>query len=123
VEQVGRLLVLNEGMASLDAPLDVDPLLSVGESLADQSSLSPDLSLQHSEVQGHMHEWLDRLSERQRSVLERRYGLNGHDIHTLEQLAEDLGLTRERVRQIQLEALATLRRILQEEGVAREAVL
>ena len=51
-----------------------------------------------------MRQWLDELSERQRRVIERRYGLSGVEVATLEQLARELGVTRERVRQIQAEA-------------------
>ena len=64
-----------------------------------------------------------RLSDKQRLVIERRYGLNGRDVATLEMLAHDLGVTRERVRQIQLEALGQLRRQLAREGVGRDSVL
>jgi len=123
VQDVRRLLLLNERMASLDAPLDVDPMLSVGESLADENSPPPDLRLELAEMQAQVHRWLDQLSERQRSVIEKRYGLNGSEIATLEQLAQDLSLTRERVRQIQLEALSRLRRILRRNGISREALL
>jgi RNA polymerase nonessential primary-like sigma factor len=70
-----------------------------------------------------VHEWLNQLNERQRSVIERRYGLNGLEIHTLEQLAQTLDLTRERIRQIQIEALASLRQILRRSGLSREALL
>jgi RNA polymerase nonessential primary-like sigma factor len=119
---VRRLLVLNERMASLDAPLDIDPMLSVGESLADENALTPEARLEVSEMEEQVERWLDQLPERQRSVIERRYGLNGSDICTLEQLAQDLHLTRERVRQIQLEALSSLRRILRRCGINRNAV-
>ncbi len=120
--EVRRLLVLNERMASLDAPLDIDPMLSVGESLADENSLTPEARLELSEIEGQVQDWLDQLSERQRSVVEKRYGLSGSEIHTLEQLAQDLHLTRERVRQIQLEALSSLRRILRRSGIHRDAL-
>ena len=63
------------------------------------------------------------LSEKQRKVIEYRYGLNGHEMATLEELAERLSLTRERVRQIQIEALAQLRRILKRHGVSRDILL
>ena len=121
-DDVRRLLVLNERMASLDAPLDIDPMLSVGESLADESSLTPDARLELSEMEAQVEEWLNQLSERQRSVIERRYGLSGSEISTLEQLAQDLQLTRERVRQIQLEALSSLRRILRRCGINRDVL-
>jgi len=121
-EDVRRLLVLNERMASLDAPLEIDPMLSVGESLADESSLAPDARLELSEMEAQVEEWLDQLSERHRSVIERRYGLSGSEISTLEQLAQDLQLTRERVRQIQLDALSSLRRILRRSGINRDVL-
>jgi len=121
-EDVRRLLVLNERMASLDAPLDIDPMLSVGESLADENCLTPEARLELSEMEDQVGTWLTHLTERQRNVIERRYGLNGTEICTLEQLAQDLHLTRERVRQIQLEALASLRRILRRSGIKRDVL-
>jgi RNA polymerase nonessential primary-like sigma factor len=121
-EDVRRLLVLNERMASLDAPLEIDPMLSVGESLADENCLTPQARLELSEMEDQVEAWLDQLSERQRNVIERRYGLSGTEICTLEQLAQDLNLTRERVRQIQLEALSSLRRILRRSGIKRDVL-
>ena len=115
--EVRRLLSLNERMTSLDAPLDIDPLLSIGETIADENTPGPDVRLENIETENYVHEWLSQLSERQRNVIEHRYGLNGLEIHTLEQLARILRLTRERVRQIQLEALASLRKILRRGGV------
>ena len=121
--RVRRLLSLNERMTSLDAPLDIDPMLSVGESIADENTLPPDVRLENREIEHHLHDWLNLLNERQRSVIERRYGLNGLEIHTLEQLAQSLDLTRERVRQIQIEALESLRKILRRSGMSRETLL
>ena len=123
VHEVRRLLSLNERMTSLDAPLDIDPLLSVGESIADENTLPPDIRLENAEIETRVHQWLEQLGERQRSVIERRYGLNGSEIHTLEQLAQSLDLTRERVRQIQIEALACLRNILRRNGMSRDTLL
>ena len=121
-ENVRRLLALNERMASLDAPLEVDPMLSLGESLPDESAVTPEARLELVEIEKRVLEWLARLSDRQRRVIERRYGLNDSDISTLEQLAQELGLTRERVRQIQLEALSSLRRILRRNGIGRDVL-
>jgi RNA polymerase nonessential primary-like sigma factor len=123
VEDVRRLLSLNERMTSLDAPLEIDPMLSVGESIADENTPQPDIRLENAEIETYVREWLGQLNERQRSVIERRYGLNGSEIHTLEQLAQSLNLTRERVRQIQIEALASLRKILRRSGMSRETLL
>ena len=76
VGRVRRLLTLNERMTSLDAPLDIDPMLSVGESIADENTLPPDIRLENIEIEHYVHEWLDQLNERQRSVIECRYGIN-----------------------------------------------
>lgn len=65
--------------------------------------------------------WLDELSERQREVLKRRFGLAGHTAATLEQVGSDIGLTRERVRQIQIEALARLQRLARRDGYGADA--
>ena len=123
VEEVRRLLACNERTASLDAPLDIDPDLSIADAIADERTEAPDLRLEHAEIEQHVAEWVARLSDKQRLVIERRYGLNGRDVATLETLARDLGITRERVRQIQIEALGQLRRQLAREGVGRDSVL
>ena len=63
---------------------------------------------------------MEQLNDKQRWVIERRFGLNDHDIYTLEELATTMKLTRERVRQIQLEALAALKRVLRRNGMSKE---
>ena len=123
VEQVRRILGYNERITSLDAPLDNEQGLSVGDQLADADAPSPELVLHNSEIEGWIRQWLDELSDRQRRVIERRYGLNGTDVATLEQLAGELGVTRERVRQIQAEALDKLRARLRVRGLSRDALL
>jgi RNA polymerase nonessential primary-like sigma factor len=122
-DDVRRILRLNEHIASLDAPLDIDPGHSLGEFIADDGALSPEALLQMREMSALCGEWLQQLTERQRSVLERRYGLNGAELATLEELAAEMGLTRERVRQIQGEALDSLRCIVKRGGVAKDSLL
>jgi RNA polymerase nonessential primary-like sigma factor len=123
VDEVRHLLAYNERTVSLDASLDVDPDLSVADAIADDGSEAPDHHLEQLEIEQRITEWVARLSDKQRRVIERRYGLNGSDVATLEALANDLGVTRERVRQIQLEALGQLRRQLLHAGIDRDAVL
>jgi RNA polymerase nonessential primary-like sigma factor len=123
VDEVRSVLTHNEHMASLDAPLDLDPMLSIGEAISDEQGIAPEAGLQAQEVESLVKEWLEQLSERQRAVIERRFGLNNQEVRTLEDLAGQLGLTRERVRQIQLEALGQLRRILRQRGLSKEALL
>ncbi|MBB5190527.1 RNA polymerase nonessential primary-like sigma factor [Silvimonas terrae] len=123
VEDVRRIMGLNERVASLDAPLDIDPMLTIGESIPDEQHEGPETLLQNMEIERYVREWLKQLNDKQRMVIERRYGLNGYEICTLEDLAASLNLTRERVRQIQIEALEQLRRILRRYGVTRDVVL
>jgi RNA polymerase nonessential primary-like sigma factor len=122
-EEVRRILMRNEHTASLDAPLDIDPMLSVGESVADDQTVSPELQLHANEIESLVREWLSQLNDKQRTVIEKRFGLNRQEVCTLEQLASLLQLTRERVRQIQLEALAALRRLLRRRGLSKEMLL
>ena len=122
-EEVRSVLAHNEHMASLDAPLDIDPMLSIGESISDEQGVGPEAGLQAQEIESLVQQWLAQLNDKQRVVIERRFGLNNQEVCTLEELAEHLGLTRERVRQIQLEALGKLRRILHRHGLSRDVLL
>jgi RNA polymerase nonessential primary-like sigma factor len=122
-DEVRRVLGHNEHLASLDAPLDIDPMLSIGESIPDEAGASPEHLLATSEIEGLVREWLGQLTGKQRTVIEQRFGLNGHEACTLESLAERLGVTRERVRQIQIEALAQLRRVVKRRGFSKDVLL
>ncbi|MBW8305750.1 MAG: RNA polymerase sigma factor RpoS [Thiobacillus sp.] len=120
VADVRRIMQLNERVASLDAPLDVDPTLSLGEAIADDNAHLPDEMLQLEEIEHHVNEWLGHLNEKQRWVIERRFGLNGCAACTLEDLALELQVTRERVRQIQMESLRVLRQTLRRRGISKD---
>lgn len=123
VEDIRRILALNEHIASLDAPLDIDPNHTMAEIIADDGSSDPESLLQSSEIGTLLDDWLAQLSERQQIVIERRYGLNGQDVATLDSIATDLGLTRERVRQIQMEGLDRLRKIIKRGNISRDSLL
>lgn len=123
VAEVRAILLASERTASLDAPLDIDPDLTVADAIAAESEGEPDSQAVSKEIELHVAEWVGQLSERQRQVIERRYGLNGFDACTLEDLASDLGLTRERVRQIQLDALKNLRKRLSRDRIAKNDLL
>jgi RNA polymerase nonessential primary-like sigma factor len=122
-DEVRDVLAHSEHTASLDAPLDIDPLLSIGDAIADEQSMPAELALHASEIESLVRTWLSQLNDKQRTVIERRFGLSGQEVCTLEQLAALLGVTRERVRQIQLEALAALRRVLRGRGLSKEMLL
>ncbi len=123
VDDVRALLALSEHTASLDAPLEVDPTLSIGESLADDHVDPPDSGIQNAEVESLVRDWIAKLNDKQRTVIRHRYGLDECEVMTLEELASRLGLTRERVRQIQLEALGQLRRAIRRRGISRDVLL
>ena len=123
VDEVRHILSLNEHIASLDAPLDIDPSHSMGEVIADDGGDDPESLLQSSEVGNLLDDWLAQLTDRQRHVVERRYGLNGADVATLDTIAGDLGLTRERVRQIQMEGLERIRKIIKRGNISKDSLL
>jgi RNA polymerase nonessential primary-like sigma factor len=123
LEEIKRLLNLGEHVTSVDWPGGKDgdrPLLDV---IPDEASLEPATKLQNEDVHAHMRAWLNELDRKQRAVVIRRFGLYGHDCATLEEVGNELGVTRERVRQIQMEALRRLRRILESRGFSGENLL
>ncbi|CAJ93468.1 RNA polymerase sigma factor RpoS [Cupriavidus necator] len=122
-DEVQDVLALNEHTTSLDTPFDLDPGSSLLDFLSDEHNAAPDQEVAHRELEGLMKLWLARLSEKHRYVVERRFGLNHIEPATLEELAEEMGLTRERVRQIQQEALVKLKRHFASQGVRKDAVL
>ncbi len=78
--------------------------------------------LQNSDIQRHIDTWLSQLTDKQCAVVEHRFGLHGREVATLEEIGNELGVTRERVRQIQIEAIKRLRQILEREGFSVEAL-
>jgi RNA polymerase nonessential primary-like sigma factor len=116
VEDVKEMLGLNERVASVDAPLDDDPDRSLLDAIADDRTPDPEHILQRDDLQQLIEVWLNELNDKQREVVERRFGLAGREIATLEEVGADIGVTRERVRQIQVEALKRLRVILEKAG-------
>lgn len=123
VEEVQDILALSEHATSLDAPLDNDPGSSLMDMLPDEAGDSPDARAEQHEMALLVRDWLARLPDKQRLVVTRRYGLDNDDPATLEVLAEQMGVTRERVRQIQQEALVKLKRAMAARGVERDSLL
>lgn len=116
IEDVERMLGLNERVTSVDMPTGHDSDKSLLDTIPDEQNTDPSLLLQNSDVQRHIDTWLSQLTEKQCAVVERRFGLHGREVATLEEIGNELGVTRERVRQIQIEAIRRLRQILEREG-------
>ena len=122
VQEVSELLKFSEAPASLDAPLDRDGSESMLDSVADDGASDPVNLTLHNEVEVLLQHGLDELNDREREVLAGRYGLRDREPETLEVLAERLGLTRERIRQIQQEALVKLKRRMARSGINRDSL-
>jgi RNA polymerase nonessential primary-like sigma factor len=122
VQEVSELLKFAESPTSLDAPLERDNSESMMDMVADEQATDPMGLTLNREVEHLLNTWLGELSEREREVLAGRYGLHDREPETLEVLAERLGLTRERIRQIQQEALLKLKRRMIRHGVDRDSI-
>ena len=122
IEDVKRMLGLNERTASVDVPAERDSDRSLLDTIPDEQNPDPATLLQDDDVQRHIDIWLAQLNDKQRAVVVRRFGLQGREIATLEQVGNEIGVTRERVRQIQIEALKRLRQILEREGFSVDAL-
>ncbi len=122
IEDVKRILGLNERVTSVDSPLSKDSDRSVLDAIPDENNADPADLLQDADISRHLEEWLAQLNDKQRQVVEGRFGLNGHKMSTLEEVGSQIGVTRERVRQIQVEALGKLREIMEREGFSADAV-
>lgn len=122
IDDVKKMLELNERMVSLDMQVANEnsagkPLV---EALADKNAIDPAEMLATEHLHASLEECLNELNEKQREVLCRRFGLGGYDRQTLEEVGKAVGLTRERVRQIQMTALKALREIMEKRGLEGE---
>lgn len=120
VEEIRHMVELIPDVASMDALIQEDGQKTLSDTIADQNNVDPEELAEDVDLHEHIEHWLSKLDPRQREIVERRFGLKDYDKDTLEAVGEAVGLTRERVRQMQLEALAKLRDILESEGVTSE---
>jgi RNA polymerase nonessential primary-like sigma factor len=122
IGEVKRMLGLNERIASVDTPFGKDADKPLLDTIPDRQMEDPSDSIQNEGLNANLDHWLSKLNQKQREVVERRFGLHGYENSTLEQVANELGVTRERVRQIQMDALKRLRIILEKDGFSVEAI-
>ena len=122
IEDVKRMLGLNERVSSVDTPLGPDSDKSLLDTIADTHMSDPAELLLDNDLKSNIDYWLSQLPKKQREVVARRFGLWGYETSTLEEVGREIGLTRERVRQIQVEALKRLRDILEKQGLSGGAL-
>jgi len=117
VGNVKKLFGLNEPTSSADEPANSGSARPILDSIADVQSRNPETKYADVAAERLLDQWLDQLSRQQRDVVEYRFGLHGHGRRTLEEVGRLLGVTRERVRQVQLCALSRLRDISRKAGI------
>lgn len=113
---IGELLQYTENTISMDTPVTEfnHPLQ---DALPDTIAINPELIFQEESFHKHVIDWLDNLTDQHREVVVRRFGLLGHDAETLEEVGDSLKITREKVRQIQMDALKRLKEMIKKEGL------
>ncbi|MDC9590859.1 RNA polymerase sigma factor RpoS [Xenorhabdus sp. XENO-10] len=122
VEDVSRMMRLNERITSVDTPISGDSDKALLDTLSDENNSGPETTIQDDDMKQSIVKWLFELNAKQREVLARRFGLLGYEAETLEDVGREIGLTRERVRQIQVEGLRRLRDILHTQGLNMESL-
>lgn len=122
VEDVTKILRFNERTASIDAPLAGDTEKGLLDIIPDDKTGGPEGISQVDDINERVLDWLNVLNPKQKEVLARRFGLLGYEPSTLEHVGKEIGLTRERVRQIQVEALLKLRDVLAQQGLNIECL-
>ena len=120
IGDVEKLLGLNDKVTSVDTPIGYDDNKSLLDTIPDENSMNPAELLTDENLRAHIESLLDNLTENQQQVIARRFGLRGFEKATLEDVGKEIDLTRERVRQIQVEALKTLRALLEKVGLTQE---
>jgi RNA polymerase nonessential primary-like sigma factor len=123
VAEVERLLGLHERVTLRSGTTDDDGTLGPVDRLTAKRDTEPSRCAQKDIVNRIVDHWVCELNDKQRAVVERRFGLHGYRRATLEQIGEEIGVTRERVRQIQLDALKNLRTMMEDHGISGDAIL
>jgi RNA polymerase nonessential primary-like sigma factor len=120
-DTVNKILELNDAVCSLDIPVG-DNEKSFVDTIPDNKSNSPETVTGDDNLMDKLNDWLEELPEKQREVVVRRFGLLNHQQETLDQVGREVGLTRERVRQIQIDALRRLNDMLKKNGLSSDII-
>lgn len=122
-DEVDRMLGLNDRLVSSGSVMSRDGERNLLDMIPDSEQSDPSNQCQADDIHDVVERWLERLTDKQRAVVERRFGLHGHERATLEEVGEQIGVTRERVRQIQMDALVRLRSIMESHGLSQDTLL
>lgn len=114
--EIEHILSLNERTISMDSPVSEYMDKPLVDTLTDDKDYDPLSHFTQIDLSENLTRWLNHLSPKHREVVVRRYGLLGHDQTTLDQTGVEIGLTRERVRQLQSEALKQLKKLIERDG-------
>ena len=116
------MLGLNERIASMDMPYGKEADRPLLDTIPDENIRDFTDQIQNEGLTAQLERWPTKLNDKQREVVERHFGLHGYEHSTLEQVAAELGVTRERVRQIRMDALKRLRHILEQDGFSVDTI-
>ena len=122
VDEVRQLINLADGISCTEISV-LEPERGAWDAFEDDKTDDPWRLLQDDQLKAHVDSWLTRLNEKSLEVICRRFGLRGHDVTTLEEVGKAIGLTRERVRQIQVDALKELKAMMTDQGFGQDAVI
>ncbi len=123
INEIKKLLRLSEQVTSMDRPVGMEDEHPLLDFIPDLGATDPPSLLEDEDLNIQLGMWLEELDIKQREVVIRRFGLQGYERETLEEVGKELGVTRERVRQIQMEALARLRKVLEKRGLSVDSLL
>jgi RNA polymerase nonessential primary-like sigma factor len=120
--KVERMITLSERVAAGDLPLTGEGGSHLVDTLVDEGRPSPVDMMHQLGMASHISTWLAQLTESQREVISRRFGLCGYDPSNLLAIAEAMHLPRERIRQLQTESMELLRKMAADEGLLTDAI-
>jgi RNA polymerase nonessential primary-like sigma factor len=122
LDVVKETLALNDAVGSVDLPLTEETSKTILDTIPDDHESLEDAFVGQ-DMRLHLEAWLEELSPQQHDIIARRFGFHDYDPMTLEEIGDAIGLTRERVRQIQAEALKILRRIVEAHGLSKNTAI
>ncbi len=121
-DEVEKMMALNEKVVSIDSPISDTVNKPIIDTIGQEDD-NPVEFLHQELLKKSINKWLAQLTPKQRAVLEHRFGLNGLEPLTLDQTGQTIGLTRERVRQLQAEGLKYLKQEIEKQGTTLESLI